>query len=126
MSLLIQSLGNRLLCSNPSCPCSLVCSIHSQGITPSFHQLLFPFFHPSLVTKYKHHTAPPVTLVVHSTSSICPVFAMSGYLLIRGNALGRLFIFHIQTSFTQVFFGYLFQCLDQLSLNPPCCKPQIF
>ena len=102
-------------------------------VTSSLNNIQFPsitLFPSSIhlqLTSYKHHSGPPVTLVVHSTRENCPVSAMTSYLLIRGNASGPLFTFQYNKPVSPKFFSTIFnQCLDKLSLNPICYKLHSF
>lgn len=77
--------------------------------------------------KFKHYNGRPITIIVISSVTNCPVKAMSDYLSIRGSNPGPLFVFPCHKSIPGSFFTKRFNsCLARCSLDPTMYKPHSF
>ena len=77
--------------------------------------------------KFKHYNGRPITIIVKSSGTNCPVKAISSYLNIRGSTPGPLFVFPCQKPIPGSFFTKRFNsCLARCSLDPSLYKPHSF
>ena len=78
-------------------------------------------------THFKHHSGPPVTIIVNPASNPCPVALLAQYLSQRGLSPGPLFVFPGQKYLSRSYFtSMLRSALTFIGLDPAHYKSHSF